>query len=121
MFICMDINDWLCQFRYNIHPTQGFEPYVILNRLTMPKFDERFDRRFYNKIEHIFELRMFRYRFIAIPDLFVIHINHPTNGSAYGRTKFEMRKLYGSFRIEMQQIDDIEERRFDSFRENCGI
>ncbi|CAH3103630.1 unnamed protein product, partial [Porites lobata] len=54
-----------------------YEPYLIL-RMTpeLPLYDERFTGYGMNKISHIIELTILRYKFIVLPDVWIVHRYH---------------------------------------------
>ncbi|CAH1800642.1 unnamed protein product, partial [Owenia fusiformis] len=53
-----------------------FEPYVILQRKTIPVYDERLIARHLNKILYDYELFVLQYAFYVLPDVFIVHEPH---------------------------------------------
>ena len=61
---------------YQIEWAQHFEPYVVV-RSDVARYDERFMGYGYNKVSQITELKAQGYRFMVIPEAFIIHTPHP--------------------------------------------
>ena len=61
---------------YQIEWAQHFEPYVVV-RSDVARYDERFVGYGYNKVSQITELKAQGYRFVVIPEAFIIHTPHP--------------------------------------------
>ena len=53
-----------------------YEPYIVV-RSDVVRYDERFMGYGYNKLAHITLLKAQGYRFIGLPDVFIIHTPHP--------------------------------------------
>ncbi|XP_044173578.1 glycosyltransferase-like protein gnt13 isoform X1 [Acropora millepora] len=54
-----------------------YEPYLILRRTPeLPFYDQRFTGYGMNKISHVIELALLRYKFIVLPDVWIIHYYH---------------------------------------------
>uniref|UniRef100_A0A7S3DJR4 Glycosyltransferase family 49 protein n=1 Tax=Palpitomonas bilix TaxID=652834 RepID=A0A7S3DJR4_9EUKA len=60
---------------YTVAYKRYFEPYYILKR-GAPGYDERFSGYGHNKAEHALHLHHFNYKFLVMPNDFLIHINH---------------------------------------------
>lgn len=54
-----------------------YEPYLIL-RLTpeLPLYDERFKGYGMNKISHVMELSLLGYKFVVLPNVWIVHRYH---------------------------------------------
>ena len=61
---------------YRIEWASHFEPYVVV-RSNVVKYDERFMGYGYNKVSQITELKAQGYKFIVVPNGFIIHMPHP--------------------------------------------
>lgn len=53
-----------------------YEPYVVIPR-TAPRYDERFVGYGNDKVSHAYELFLARFRFVVLPNVFLIHMEHP--------------------------------------------
>eukprot|EP00055_Hartaetosiga_balthica_P009510 m.38020 g.38020 ORF g.38020 m.38020 type:complete len:264 (+) comp6772_c0_seq3:1412-2203(+) len=61
---------------YSIHYMDMFEPYVIVPKNGMPRFDESFVGYGMNKISFAMELYAGGFEFVVVPDAWVIHLPH---------------------------------------------
>jgi len=61
---------------YFINPRHGYEPYTLLVK-PFPSFDEEFDNGWFDKVSHISELIEAKYKFLVIPNEFILHFPHP--------------------------------------------
>ena len=61
---------------YLINWVSRYEPYIVV-RSDVVRYDERFMGYGYNKLAHITLLKAQGYRFIGLPDVFIIHTPHP--------------------------------------------
>jgi len=74
---------------YDIEYKAGFEPFVIGQKQSAPRYFEDFRGFGFNKISWLMEARAMGHDFAVVRDLFVIHINHPqlnVNPSKIGAT-----------------------------------
>lgn len=55
---------------------QAFEPYIIMQYKYTPWYDERFRGRIANKAVQIWAVRLYGFRFLVHPTLFVLHFPH---------------------------------------------
>ena len=60
---------------YIINWVERYEPYVVV-RTDVVRYDERFMGYGYNKLAHITVLKAQGYRFVALSDVFIIHLPH---------------------------------------------
>lgn len=70
---------------YRIIPEVGYEPFIILSRVHVPWFDERFRGYGWDKITHIYHLNRTGFRFEPIMDGWVCHRPHKPS-AAYSKT-----------------------------------
>jgi len=69
-----NIPKWLAgDCSYPITSAQGFEPYVIVSRELIPKFDERFYSYGWNKVQWLRHLDHLGFQLEVLPNHFVIH------------------------------------------------
>jgi len=61
---------------YMTNHMDGYEPYTVLAK-PFPAFDERFRSGWKDKISHVSELVDVGYKFVVLPDEFIIHLPHP--------------------------------------------
>jgi len=61
---------------------------------------------------------MFNYRFLVLPETFLVHVNHAKVASE--QTRKQSLGLYRQFRGDMQGVESIAERRYQSFGECQG-
>jgi hypothetical protein len=62
---------------YDIRYKAGFEPFVIGQKQSAPRYFEDFRGFGFNKIAWLMEARAMGHDFAVLRDVFVIHINHP--------------------------------------------
>lgn len=60
---------------YEVQWARKFEPFIVTSR-DVPRFDERFIGFGWNKVEHITQLAAMRYKFLVLPEAFIIHKIH---------------------------------------------
>jgi hypothetical protein len=58
-----------------------YEPYLVLNVLEAPRYDERFFGYGKNKIQYIQHLRFAGFKFAVLPREFLIHTPHPKSAA----------------------------------------
>ena len=58
-----------------------YEPYYIASRKQLPHFDESFRGYSFNKRQHNIILQYIGYKFLVLPNVFVIHRWHPISDS----------------------------------------
>lgn len=61
---------------YEVEWSRDFEPFIVTSR-DVPRFDERFIGFGWNKVEHITQLAALGYKFLVVPEAFMIHKIHP--------------------------------------------
>jgi len=54
-----------------------YEPYLIFNRTETEWFDEQLKGYGFDKNSHTFTMAVQGYKFLVLPEAFIIHINHP--------------------------------------------
>ena len=67
-----------------------FEPYIVVMK-KVARYDERFVGFGWNKVSHIMELHVRGYRFLVLPNLFIIHMPHSPSKDI---TRFRSSKIY---------------------------
>ncbi len=60
---------------YEVRWKEWYEPYIVVHH-NATRFDERFAGYGENKVSHILELHAQRYRFVVLPNVYVIHYPH---------------------------------------------
>lgn len=70
---------------YHIKWEDGFEPFVMVSRLHVPWFDERFRGYGWDKISHVYQMAYARFNFTVHGQAFVVHRPHPPS-AAYNAT-----------------------------------
>lgn len=77
---------------YQIEWEPDFEPYVVVRR-DVQRYDTRFVGFGWNKVSHIMQLHAQKYRFIVLPNAFIIHMPHaPSFDIAKYRSSGSYRK-----------------------------
>ena len=73
---------------YKISWAENFEPYVIVHR-NVSSYDRRFIGFGWNKVSHLMELNYQGYRFIVLPEAYIIHLPHAPSAdvAAFRRSK----------------------------------
>ena len=60
---------------YSVTWTESYEPYLLLERSVF-SFDTQFLSRVHNKGSHVFELFLSGFRFVVLPECFIVHFPH---------------------------------------------
>eukprot|EP00945_MAST-04E_sp_MAST-4E-sp1_P003321 g3321.t1 len=79
-----------------------FEPYVVVSK-DMPRYDQRFSGYGHDKSSHIFDLYMQDYKFIVLPEAFVIHIEHGVPGWRNTANKTRIWVNWYSFALQKEE------------------
>ena len=96
---------------YNVEYEEMFEPYIICERETVPRYDERFRGYGMNKISHLHEVAATGVQFVVLPIVFVTARQHGRSES-YERVFGEQRDpqhavrislLWGSFKRQVRE------------------
>mmetsp|Transcript_13887 Transcript_13887/g.44486 ORF Transcript_13887/g.44486 Transcript_13887/m.44486 type:complete len:715 (+) Transcript_13887:44-2188(+) len=61
---------------YEVEYQLQYEPYVLIAK-DAPAYDDKFVGYGQDKVSHAYELSLADYRFVVLPDVFVIHLDHP--------------------------------------------
>ncbi|EDV19857.1 uncharacterized protein TRIADDRAFT_32796, partial [Trichoplax adhaerens] len=77
---------------YQVQWQENFEPYIVVTK-NVARYDERFIGFGWNKVSHIMELHARGYRFLVLPNVFIIHMPHSPSRDI---TKFRSSKVYRS-------------------------
>mmetsp|Transcript_25589 Transcript_25589/g.33312 ORF Transcript_25589/g.33312 Transcript_25589/m.33312 type:complete len:331 (+) Transcript_25589:110-1102(+) len=72
---------WLIPKELKCFKSSRYEPYIVLPKNSVPKYDERFVGYGKNKIEYIHHLRYRGFKFAILPKEFLIHFPHPKSTS----------------------------------------
>ncbi|XP_078334366.1 xylosyl- and glucuronyltransferase LARGE1-like [Crassostrea virginica] len=75
---------------YTVTWERDYEPYIVVKK-GVPLFDQRFVGFGWNKVSHAILLDLLEYKFIVLPDAFIIHMPH---GPSLDITKFRNNPLY---------------------------
>ena len=86
-----DYNKWYKGIApYEARWEPRYEPYVVVDRNRAPRFWENFVGFGYNKLSFIMELHMDGFKFHVIPDVFLIHRNHPGREERRSDTRMQI-------------------------------
>ena len=87
-----DYNRWrTADAVYSVGWQTDYEPYVVVDRRTVPRFDQRFAGYGWNKVAHAMLLDSLGYDFLVLPNAWVVHLPHwPSVDMAH----FSRDKLY---------------------------
>ncbi len=61
---------------YEINWEAEYEPYIIADKEALPLWDERFVGYGFDKVQHIAELHFAGFKFMVLPEVYVIHLDH---------------------------------------------
>ncbi|XP_048779564.1 xylosyl- and glucuronyltransferase LARGE1-like [Ostrea edulis] len=75
---------------YSVTWEQDFEPYIVVKK-GVPLFDQRFVGFGWNKVSHAILLDLLQYKFVVLPNAFIIHMPHAPSLEI---TKFRNSALY---------------------------
>jgi hypothetical protein len=87
----------------------GYEPYVVANRRFLPRYDEKFIGRGWDKMSFFYELNAMGKRFYVLPGTFLVHTgrgDQPKGGQyteEYMNRQKENTMLMHNFKAEMAQ------------------
>ena len=80
-------------FIFKIQWEADFEPYVVVRKDQVPKFDASFQGFGWNKVAHSMELAAKNFDFVVLPNAFIIHLPHaPSLDIAKYRRSKQYRK-----------------------------
>jgi len=110
---CTETMRWLeTSHSYPIrHCHPQYEPYVLLPRKAVPRFDESFAGRGFDKISFIYELFASGFQFWASPDSFVVHMPGPHQLDATSCNETAQPAQTAAASTEKQIEDAIAQRR----------
>jgi glycosyltransferase-like protein LARGE len=78
----LDYNRYFsAQQPYEVSYVEGFEPYIVAERSSVPEYDERFRGYGMNKISHLYHISKKGFKFIVLPHVFVIAAQHAPSKS----------------------------------------
>lgn len=66
---------------YTVDYVEGFEPYVVAEKSSVPAYDERFRGYGMNKISHLYEMAKKGFEFVVVPNVFVVAAQHAPSKS----------------------------------------
>lgn len=80
-----------------------YEPYLLIKTQHFPIFDPRFVGYDFNKIQHTFQLIAQGFRFVVLPNSFVVHLPHKRGGrySQKSRRQPCLRRAMADFFAEL--------------------
>lgn len=108
---------------YAITPEPGYEPFVVLSRLHVPWFDERFRGYGWDKITHIFHMLSTGFSLVAHPSGWVVHRPHPPSsaynktftGPAYTKEHKPTQELKKLDRLAKEMMAQVKEKSYPEF------
>lgn len=100
---------------YRVFPEVGYEPFIIMSRLHVPPFDERFRGYGWDKITHIFHLNQTGFKMMVYPDGWVVHRPHEPStahsktftGPAYTKKQRGNAELKKLARMAQTMMDSV--------------
>ena len=66
-------------FPYRVNWKVDYEPYLVVRKSSVPRYNESFVGYGFNKIVQIAELNAMKFEFIVLPQEFLIHLKHPVS------------------------------------------
>uniref|UniRef100_A0A915KBM2 Glycosyltransferase n=1 Tax=Romanomermis culicivorax TaxID=13658 RepID=A0A915KBM2_ROMCU len=76
---------------YEVLYQTDYEPYIVTQRENLPLYDERFVGFGWNKVQHIMELSYASFKFVVLPNVFLVHQPH---SPSFDVTKFRSNAVY---------------------------
>ena len=76
---------------YRVQWAEDFEPYLVVDRWNVSRFDERFVGFGWNKVSHVMELTARGYELVVLPGAFMVHLPHAPSPDILG---YRGRKHY---------------------------
>lgn len=91
---------------YSVQYVDGFEPYIVVDRSSLPRYDERFIGRGYDKMSFFFELSLQSRVFVVLPGPFLVHTGRGDMPKNYTEEYMERQRtnavLAEQFKHEMK-------------------
>ena len=102
---------------YSVAWTEAFEPYVVVHRNSVPKFDTRFVGFGWNKVSHMMRLASEGWEFVVLPDVFLLHLPH---APSLDITRFRADASYRSCLDALKHnfTRELEEKKRNAINEN---
>jgi len=92
---------------YEVFYQQYFEPYMVMERKTFPRFAQRFVGRYYDKSSHAMQLYFLKYKFMVAPDSFLVHLYHPQNIKAHEGYFKCAHSVYVQYKRELKDLSSL--------------
>jgi len=91
---------------YQVPYLEGYEPYILANKSILPRYDERFVGRGWDKMSFFYELHALNYSPWVVPEIFIVHQgrpNQPTNYTKEYMNNFHNNQQHwANFKAEIQ-------------------
>ncbi|XP_067940014.1 xylosyl- and glucuronyltransferase LARGE2s-like [Watersipora subatra] len=89
---------------YPVSWQPNYEPYIVVSRERVPKYDERFFGFGWNKVSHIMEVDAQGFKMVVLPHAFIIHTPHaPSLDISQYRSSPVYRKCLKTLKKEFQK------------------
>jgi len=86
----------------------NFEPYVVVRKASLPRYDERFVGRGYNKVSFCYALQCMGFQFKVLKNHFVAHFPHKVHHHHHQPKKDPNRDLWEKFKDELKSSGQCE-------------
>ncbi len=101
---------------YTVHYCMAYEPYIVINRKYV-QYDTRFVGFGWNKVSQVMELHAQSFEFVVLPDLFLLHIWHP---SSLQRKKYLTKPFQRCLRKQQRSFLHYLKSKYGGFHVECG-
>ncbi|KAF6033547.1 GYLTL1B [Bugula neritina] len=89
---------------YEVSWEPNYEPYIVVSRELVPKYDERFFGFGWNKVSHIMEVDAQGFKMVVVPNAFIVHSPHaPSLDISQYRTSQVYRTCLKTLKKEFQK------------------
>ncbi|GAM29087.1 hypothetical protein SAMD00019534_122630 [Acytostelium subglobosum LB1] len=88
---------------YAAHHRHHWEPFGVVHRSTIA-YDERFAGYGWDKVSHIYFLHLLEFKFLVMPEAYMVHMEHPSSTTWSNRTTADKEWIFSSWYESITEI-----------------